>query len=138
MTDMTNCALIPLLADGTEIALPEALVERATDYMSEALAQRTREAYGRWWRVYTAWCEHHGRQALPASPIAAWLTALADGTDSGRPLARASINQALAAVTLAHRNAGHAFDRKHRLISMTWSGISRVKAIRRSSARPPR
>ena len=73
----------------------------------------------------------HGRQALPASPetIAAWLTDLADGTDSGRPLARASINQALAAVTLAHRNAGHAFDRKHRPISMTWSGISRVKAL---------
>jgi site-specific recombinase XerD len=131
MTDMTNCALVPLPPGGTEIALPEALVERAKDYMSEALAQRTREAYARWWRVYTGWCEHHGRRALPASPetIAAWLTALADGTDSGRPLARASINQALAAVTLAHRNAGHAFDRKHRLISMTWSGISRVKAM---------
>ncbi|HEX6001358.1 MAG TPA: tyrosine-type recombinase/integrase [Hyphomicrobiaceae bacterium] len=61
--------------------------------------------------------------------MAAWLTDLADGTDSGRPLARASINQALAAVTLAHRNAGYAFDRKHRVISMTWSGISRVKAM---------
>jgi hypothetical protein len=32
-------------------------------------------------------------------------------------------------VTLAHRLAGHAFDRKHRVISMTWSGISRVKAM---------
>jgi integrase len=99
--------------------------------MAEALSERTREAYGRWWRVFTAWCDRHGRQALPASPetIAAWLTALADGTDTGRPLARASINQALAAVTLAHRSAGHAFDRKHRVISMTWSGISRVKAL---------
>jgi integrase len=57
------------------------------------------------------------------------LTALADGTDTGRPLARASVNQALAAITLAHRTAGHAFDRKHRVVSMTWSGISRVKAL---------
>jgi integrase len=131
MTEMTSCALIPLPPDGTEIALPVALVERAKGYMAEALSERTREAYSRWWRVYTAWCLRHGRQALPASPetIAAWLTALADGTDSGRPLARASINQALAAVSLAHRNAGHVFDRKHRLISMTWSGISRVKAM---------
>ena len=48
---------------------------------------------------------------------------------AGKPLARATINQALAAVTLAHRNAGYAFDRKHRVISMTWSGISRVKAM---------
>ncbi|HEY1245451.1 MAG TPA: tyrosine-type recombinase/integrase [Hyphomicrobiaceae bacterium] len=132
MTDMTHTALIPLPPEGgAEIALPEALVERAKDYMAEALSERTREAYGRWWRVFTAWCDRHGRQALPASPetIAAWLTALADGTDTGRPLARASINQALAAVTLAHRSAGHAFDRKHRVISMTWSGISRVKAL---------
>jgi integrase len=131
MTDMAHSALIPLPADGGEIALPEALVERAKDYMAEALSERTREAYGRWWRRFIQWCERHGRQALPALPetVAAWLTALADGADTGRPLARASINQALAAVTLAHRNAGHAFDRKHRVIAMTWSGISRVKAM---------
>ena len=131
MTDMTHSALIPLPADGGEIALSAELIERTKDYIAEALSARTREAYSRWWKRFTAWCVKHGRQALPASPetIAAWLTDLADGTDSGRPLARASINQALAAVTLAHRNAGHAFDRKHRAISMTWSGISRVKAL---------
>jgi integrase len=129
--DLTHTALIPLPPDGGEIALPDALIERAKDYMAEALSERTREAYGRWQRAFASWCERHGRQALPASPetIAAWLTDLADGADGRRPLARASINQALAAVTLAHRLAGHAFDRKHRVISMTWSGISRVKAI---------
>jgi integrase len=132
MDNLTNCALIPLSPDsGTEIALPEVLVERAKEYAKESLSPRTREAYSYWWRRFTGWAERHGRQALPASPetIAAWLTDLADGTDTGRPLARASINQGLAAVTLAHRNVGHAFDRKHRLISMTWSGISRVKAM---------
>jgi integrase len=131
MTDLAHSALIPMPADAGEIALPKALVERAKDYMAEALSERTREAYGRWQRAFTGWCERHGRQALPASPetIAAWLTSLADGEHGGRPLARASINQALAAVTLAHRLAGHAFDRKHRVISMTWSGISRVKAM---------
>jgi integrase len=132
MDNLTNYALVPLPPEGgAEIALPEALVERARDYMAESLSPRTREVYGRWWRQFTGWAERHSRQALPASPetIAAWLTALADGADTGRPLARASINQALAAVTLAHRNAGWAFDRKHRVISMTWSGISRVKAM---------
>src|ERR1700754_4472395 len=116
---------------GSEVALPAELIERAHDYMSESLSERTREAYSRWWKRFTAWCDRHRRQALPASPetIAAWLTDLADGTDSGRPLARASINQALASVTLAHRAAGHVFDRKHRAISMTWSGISRIKAL---------
>jgi integrase len=123
-------ALIPM-RDAGELALPDVLVSRAKDYAREALSERTREAYGRWWRVFAAWCDGHGRQNMPASPetVAAWLTALADGADTGRPLARASINQALAAVTFAHRAAGHAFDRKQRAISMTWSGISRTKAL---------
>jgi integrase len=43
-------------------------------------------------------------------------------------LARASINQAISAVALAHHAAGHAFDRKHPLIAETWRGISRIKA----------
>jgi integrase len=131
MTDETDFALVPLASAGGEVALPDELIDCAKGYMAEALSERTRAAYGYWWRVFTGWCDAHGRQALPASPetVAAWMTALADGTDTGRPLARASINQALAAVTLAHRHAGHAFDRKHRVISMTWSGISRVKAL---------
>jgi integrase len=123
--------LIPLPTAGTELALPEALVGRAREYMAEARSERTREAYGRWWRVFTAWCQRHGRQALPSAPetVAAWLVDLADGTSSGRPLARASINQALAAITLANRTAGYSFDRKHRVIAETWTGISRVKAL---------
>jgi integrase len=131
MTELIDTALVPLAPAGGELALPDELIGRAKDYAKESLSPRTREAYGRWLRVFVAWCDRHGRQALPASPetIAAWLTALADGADGGKPLARASINQALAAVTLAHRNAGYAFDRKHRIISMTWSGISRVKAM---------
>jgi site-specific recombinase XerD len=131
MAELTDTALTLMPPDGTEVALPAELIERAKNYMAESLSKRTREAYSRWWARFTGWCGRHGRQALPASleTIAAWLTALADGADSGRPLARASINQALAAVTLAHRNAGHAFDRKHRAISMTWGGISRVKAM---------
>ena len=68
MEDLTHTALIPLPADGGELALPEALIERAKDYMAESLSERTREAYARWWRVFTAWCTRHGRQALPASP----------------------------------------------------------------------
>ena len=60
MTDITHSALIPLPAERAEIALPEALVERAKDYMAEALSERTREAYGRWWRVFFGWCESTG------------------------------------------------------------------------------
>jgi hypothetical protein len=71
---------------------PGSQMRRAFGFTGATIASRTRMA-----TPITAW--------VAASPetIAAWLTALADGVDGRRPLARASINQALAAVTLAHR-----------------------------------
>jgi integrase len=126
-----SSALVPLPHDGGDVALPDELLSRAKDYAKEALAARTRKAYAYWWRTFSGWCRSHRRQALPASPetVAAWLTAPADGAGTGRPLARSSINQALAAVTKAHRAGGHVFDRKHPAIAMTWAGISRTKAL---------
>lgn len=68
---------------------------------------------------------------MPASPatVSAFLTALADGLDGRKPLARATISQALSAIAFSQRSRGHVFDRKERLIAATWSGISRVKAM---------
>ena len=129
MTEST--ALIPLPPDGGEVALPAALIERAKDYMAEALAERTREAYGYWWRIFEAWCEKHGREPMPASPatVSAFLTALADGLDGGKALSRASISQAVSAIAYSQRAGGYTFDRKERLLSATFSGINRVKAL---------
>ena len=131
MTEELHSALIPLPPDGGEVALPDELVERCNDFMREAFAERTREAYGYWWGVFNGWCDRRGRQALPASPetIAAWLASAADGVDTGRKLSRSSLNQGLAAITWFHRASGYAFDRKHRAILLTWQGISRVKAL---------
>jgi integrase len=56
------------------------------------------------------------------------MTALATGKGVPNALARSSINQALSAVIVAQRTAGHAFDRKHPLIRETWMGICKVKA----------
>jgi integrase len=65
--------------------------------------------------------------ALPET-VAVWMAALASGEGGRRPLARASIDQALSAVIVRHRDAGHAFDRKHRAIAQMWRGISNTKA----------
>jgi integrase len=131
VTELDHSALIPLPAEGTELALPDALVERAKDYASQALAERSRAAYQKWWARFEGWAECHGRQAMPASPesLAAWIVDLADGATTGRPLAKASINQAIAAVVWVHRNAGHSIDRKARAISLVWAGVSRTKAM---------
>jgi hypothetical protein len=52
------------------------------------------------------------------------MTALATGKGLPQALARSSINQALSAVIVAQRAAGHAFDRKHPLIASVWKGIT--------------
>jgi integrase len=137
MTELTHTALIPLPAERTEIALPDALIERAKDYAAQALAERSRAAYQRWWCRFQAWADNHGRQALPASPatLAAWIVDLADGTSTGRPLAKSSINQAVAGVIWVHRNAGHSVDRKNRAISLVWAGVSRTKNMTQSVRR---
>jgi integrase len=123
----------PIVAsrDDDEVALPAPLIERSRSYMAGARADRTRQAYSAAWGHFTTWCSAHGRRPLPAEPetVAAWITALADGEHGGgKPLSRATINQYLCAVVLAHHTAGHAFDRKHPLLAETWRGISRHKA----------
>jgi site-specific recombinase XerC len=113
-----------------DIALRDELLSAGKAFRAEARADRTRQAYARAWHSFEVWCAANDAAPLPASPetIAAWLTAMATGIGNGKPMARSSINQALSAVLLAHRTAGHSFDRKHPLIAETWRGISRSKA----------
>jgi len=56
------------------------------------------------------------------------MAALADGDGTRKPLARSSIDQALSAVIIRHRDAGYSFDRKHAAISRVWKGICNTKA----------
>jgi integrase len=120
--------------DGGQLTLPAELVETARGYARAAYAARTREAYARAWAGFEAWCVAKVRRALPAEPdtVAAWMAALASGEASARPgrkpLARASIDQALSAVIIYHRDAGHGFDRKHPAIAQVWRGIANTKA----------
>lgn len=55
------------------------------------------------------------------------MSAMASGIGFRKPRSRATINQAVSAVLLEHRRAGHVLDRKHPYISEAWRGISRVK-----------
>jgi len=118
--------------NGSEVALPAELVEAAREYARSAHAKRTRDAYARAWASFAAWCAERHLEALPATPetVAVWLSALADGNGARKPLARSSINQALSAVIMRHRNAGYAFDRKHAAIARVWKGICNTKARR--------
>jgi site-specific recombinase XerD len=115
---------------GGDIALPAELIEAAREYARAAHAKRTHDAYARAWAEFATWCEERQLQSLPAAPetVAVWMAALADGDGTRKPLARSSINQALSAVIIRHRDAGYSFDRKHAAISRVWKGICNTKA----------
>src|SRR5262245_1626967 len=88
-----------------DLALSEELIDITKGYLREARSESTRRAYARGWDCFETWCDAHGRSALPASPdtVVAWMSALASGVGVRRAWARASINQALSAVLLKHR-----------------------------------
>lgn len=127
---MTDSELILVASEPRPVAFPEELVDVTRAYLLEARSKSTRAAYARAWASFAAWSDRQEQLALPASPetIVAWMSAMASGIGFAKPLSRATINQALSAVLLEHRKAGHSLDRKHPFISEAWRGISRVKA----------
>lgn len=93
--------------------LPDLTVDdqsRVDEFITRASASATLRAYRSDWKLFCAWCETRGYQALPASPqvTAAFLTELATTGSShsnGRSLSKASIGRRLAAIVFAHRAA---------------------------------
>lgn len=108
------------------VATPEALADlaaRATSYAEGARAKATRSAYQSDWRDFEGWCAAHARTALPAEPgtVGLYLAALAD---TRKP---STLTRRLAAVSVAHRLAGHHIDTRHPAIRDVLRGIRRDK-----------
>lgn len=101
----------------------DAASAQARAYRVEARSANTRRAYARWWDDYGAWCDSVGRPAVvmmgdgtkpkqlrsyqhtAIETIAGYLGHLANGRGSGKPMAKSTIGQALAALQLAFRMA---------------------------------
>ncbi len=73
--------------------------------IADATPDSTRRAYGRQWVAYTAWCAANSRTEMPATAetLAEYVSSLAD-----RGLSPSTIEQAVATIRRAHRDAGHA------------------------------
>lgn len=136
MTKAQSTAVVPLDRGG-EIALPDDLIAKAKGYAVEARAERTRERYRQCWVAFTRWCEDNGRSPLPAGveTVAAYATWLASGRDNGKPLAASSITQALSAIKLAQRTAGHPFDSEAPVLKEVMRGLRRAIAKTRTIRR---
>ena len=112
----------PLVVTGSSLSALQPLVKAAHDYVRASQAPNTQRAYRRQWEAFATWCGARGIAALPAEPaaVALYVTALAQ---AGRKVA--TIEQALAAITAAHKADGHANPRDAAAVAAVVAGIRR-------------
>jgi len=105
-----------------QIALMEALAAART-YAERSLSDSTRRGYARDLAAFQVWCQARAVTALPAAPqtLAAYL---ADLTLTDRP---ATIGRKVAAIAVAHRDAGLESPTEHGMVKRTLAGIRRDK-----------
>ena len=109
-----------------ELIAWQALTEAAREHIENSKAANTRRAYRSDWADFTDWCGHHRRDALPALPetVALYLT------DCAKGLKPSTIQRRMAAITEAHKTAGHdETPTKHAAVRAVWQGIRRSKGV---------
>jgi integrase len=123
--------VIPAAGETPPPALAE-LAHRAADYARQTSAASTRAAYAKDWRDFENWCAAMHLDALPAAPatVGTYLADLA-----GR-LAVATLTRRLAAISTAHRLAGHRLDTRHPAIHDLMRGIRRAHGTRQRRVAP--
>ncbi len=103
----------------------DAIYRRARDLTKMARSENTRRAYRTAWAQYQAWCDGVGATALPADPgtVALYLSVLSKKV---RP---STLKARLAAISVAHRLAGHPLDTGHEAIRLIMRGAAREKGL---------
>jgi len=99
-----NRSYLPSTPNAPPAIVDSITAERLQDAMRSAYAPHTVRAYGAAWRAWSEWAAAHAAQALPADPEAVGLY-LADRERQGAGMA--TLRMAAAAITAAHRAAGH-------------------------------
>ena len=104
MTDeAASTALMPLVTAPLIPQLLDEEVEATRAYVAAARAPATRRAYASDWRIFLAWCDARGMEALPAAPEAVAIFLSAEAQAGVRP---STIGRRLAAIGYAHAQAG--------------------------------
>ena len=128
-----STSVVTIVSDGTN--LPAALgpdLAAAIDLAQAEKAASTRKAYGTDYRLFKAWCDAKGAQALPAAPetVAAYLASQA-GTSKPSTLGRR-----VAAIRYAHKLAGLALPTDAEGVKATMRGIRRTFGRARNKKAP--
>jgi site-specific recombinase XerD len=108
------------------------IANRASEFTRQAKASNTIRAYRADWAHFTAWCEAHGQQSLPASPdcVALYVAALADTHKA------ASITRRLSSLSQAHQIAGFESPTKSAKVRLVMAGIRRSKGTAADAKSP--
>jgi integrase len=121
------------LLHSTEQAVEMAKIAAdARDYLAASRAENTTRVYRTGWAQFTAWCDEHGVIVLPAGPetVACYV---ADLAKAAKP---ATIDARLAAISAAHRAAGHNSPTKAEAVRLVRSGVRRTLGTAQRQARP--
>ena len=120
--------------------VPEAEVEAARAFASRARSESTKRAYRADWSDFVGWCEDRALPALPATPetvalYIAWLATPRDGSPGLKP---STLSRRLAAISQAHKTAGHESPalRSREPVHSVWAGIVRTRGVARDKVAP--
>lgn len=95
---------------------------RVSQILEEARSASTRRAYSSDWSRFLAWCKGRGAEPLPAAPevVVVYLGELLDQQKS-----TATIERALASISMAHAAGGHDRPRRAELVRQFMRGLRR-------------
>ncbi len=110
-----------------------ALVELAAEVAKDDTAPATRKAYDRQFARFQSWCQTSGLPYLPTEPtvVTTYITALAQ---SGVKVP--TLEQAIAAISHAHREAGLPWDKSPALLQRLRKGFRRRLLVAKTQKTP--
>ena len=117
---MTNALAIRTSA--AQVAELHDADERAREYIGASTAASTIRAYSSDWLSFTACCEDHGLESLPASSDAViyYIAAMSDH------LKPATLSRRVAALSQRHEAAGLDSPRRHLVVRKVMAGVRRM------------
>lgn len=110
-----------------------ALEDEGRRYDAKSRADRTWLGYQRDWKHFTAWCDQHGRNSLPAAPttVALYLA------DSAKTFKVSTLRRRLAAISVVHKGYGHPSPTTDEIVHTRMAGIARAKAAETVEQKAP-
>jgi integrase len=123
---------VSLLQSTEQAAELAEIAADARDYVAASRAANTTRVYRTGWVQFTAWCDGHGVTPLPAGAetVACYV---ADLAQAARP---STIDARLAAISAAHRAAGHDSPTKAEAVRLVRRGVRRTLGTAQRRVRP--